>query len=391
MKAPGPTAAEERIAASAVAAGGDAIGEACTGAVAALGGDPGLVLAFAAGSIDPRRAARQLQGAAPEAITAGLTGSGAFTAEGALDHGCAAIAFDRSTRAGLGVAGPGDRGLRRAGQDAAEAALSELDGGPGKPLLILLLDGGAGDIAEAISGAYEACGPSVPLAGGASAGQDPFQLAGGEVETGSVVALAMRRSERYGIGNAQTCETIGEASIVTRSEGPLIQEIDGRPAQRVYLEQLDLEGEGLSDEEFAAMAITHPLAQPELHGNRRLRHVLGRAGESGLRCATHIPPNAAIEFTKLGRDQLIRSGWDSVSAALEPLDGRPAEAALVFDCAGRRKVLGEAQDEEVAAIAESFGGEGPPPMIGLYTSGEVARTRGAKGDYNHAVVTVAFA
>jgi hypothetical protein len=28
--------------------------------------------------------------------------------------------------------------------------------------------------------------------------------------------------------------------------------------------------------------------------------------------------------------------------------------------------------------------------VGLYTHGEVARLRGAKGDRNHAVVTVAF-
>jgi hypothetical protein len=35
-------------------------------------------------------------------------------------------------------------------------------------------------------------------------------------------------------------------------------------------------------------------------------------------------------------------------------------------------------------------GDPKPPVIGLYTHGEVARLRGAKGDRNHAVVTVAF-
>jgi len=391
MEASRLTAARQ-IAASAAAEGDGAVavGEACEAAVDALDGDPGLVLAFAAGPLDAEAAAGGMVRAAPGAICAGLTGSGVFTADGPLEQGCAAIAFDRSTRAGLGVGVPeGDR-LRQAGHDAAEAALADLGEGPGSPLLILLLDFAAGDIAEAIAGAYEACGPGVPLAGGACAGSHPFQMAAGEALTGSVVAVAVRRPKPFGIGNAQACETIGETSIVTRSEGNVILEIDGRPAQEVYLEQLGLDGGPLSDEDFASMAITHPLAQPELHGNRRLRHVLGRAGKGSLRCSTHIPASAAIEFTVLGRRQLVRSGWDSVGSALEALDGRPAEAALVFDCAGRRKVLGEALDEEVAAIADSFGDPGPPPTIGLYTSGEVARTRGAKGDYNHAVVTVAF-
>ena len=61
----------------------------------------------------------------------------------------------------------------------------------------------------------------------------------------------------------------------------------------------------------------------------------------------------------------------------------------MFDCAGRRRVLGDAQDQEVRAISDSFGTPAPP-LAGLYTNGEVARVRGAKGDHNHAVVTVTF-
>ena len=179
---------------------------------------------------------------------------------------------------------------------------------------------------------------------------------------------------------------IGPPSIVTRSEDRTILEIDGRPAESVYLERLGIDA-ALDDEAFAAKAITHPISQPELHGNRRLRHVLGRDGEGGLLCATHIPSSAAIEFTELSRPALIRSGRESVAASLESLGGRAARAALIFDCSGRRKILGDSQGSEVKTIADSFGGD-PPPLAGLYTNGEVARVRGAKGDYNHAVVTV---
>jgi hypothetical protein len=117
--------------------------------------------------------------------------------------------------------------------------------------------------------------------------------------------------------------------------------------------------------------------------------VLGRDGKGGLLCATHIPSSAAVEFTELSRPALVRSGRESVAGALKQLDGRGARAALVFDCSGRRKILGDAQGSEVKTIVDSFGGTAPP-LAGLYTNGEIARVRGAKGDYNHAVVTVTF-
>jgi small ligand-binding sensory domain FIST len=121
--------------------------------------------------------------------------------------------------------------------------------------------------------------------------------------------------------------------------------------------------------------------------------VLGRTPEGGLACATHIPANAAIEFSEQTPEAIVRSTWSAVSDALAPLEGAPARAALIFDCAGRYNALGGPGDQltaEAAALRRSFG-ESPPPLAGLYTRGEVGRVRGAKGDRNHAVVVAAFA
>lgn len=377
-----------RLAASAASAGVDAVESASIEAVASLGADPSLLLAFTSGRFDPTASAAALNGAAPGAVCAGISGNGVFSAAGPLDHGCVVVAFDSSLQAGLGVR-PASDDLRGAGREAAAAAMETLGEGDGTPLLLLLLDTNAGDIAEAIAGAYQTCGPEIPLAGGACGGPEPFQLAGSEGLTEAVVAVALRVPGPAGIGNSQSCEVIGAPSIVTRSEGQLILEINGREAESVYMERLGIKAGELDDEAFAELAITHPIAQPELHGNRRLRHVLGRDGKGGLRCATHIPSSAGVEFTELSRPALVRSGRESVAAALEPLGDRKARAGLVFDCSGRRKILGDAQGSEIQTIASSFGGT-PPPLAGLYTNGEVARVRGAKGDYNHAVVTVAF-
>jgi hypothetical protein len=193
------------------------------------------------------------------------------------------------------------------------------------------------------------------------------------------------------VGLAHACSKTAPPAIVTRARDRIVQQIDGRAAEEVYLERLGIRS-ALSDAEFARVAAVHPLAQPELRGDWRLRHVLGRAPGGGLRCATHIPENAAVEFTEQTAEAIARSTWDAVNDSLEPLGDGPARAALVFDCAGRRSALGGPGDEldaEVHALVGSFG-EARPQLAGLYTRGEIGRVRGAKGDRNHAVVVASF-
>jgi hypothetical protein len=377
------------LASSAAAHGSEAARLACEAAVGSLAGDPGLLLAFTAGSRDANTDATAIGAAAGAAVSAGMSGKGVFGANEPIDDGCVAVAFDRSIACGMGIGRQASEDFRDCGRMATANALEALGEGDGEPLLMLLVDTRAGDLADAIAGAYEVAGPTIPMAGGAAGGAEPTQYAGGEALTDAVVAIALRSPDGLGIGNAHTCSVVGQPSIVTRSEGQVIVEIDGRPAEEVYLENHGKAGVEMSEEEFAALAIIHPLAQPELHGNYRLRHVLGRASSGGLVCATHIPPNAGIEFTVLNLDELLRSGWESVNASVESLGESDPRAALIFDCAGRRRVLGDDQEKEVRAISESFGAA-PPPLAGLYTNGEVARVRGAKGDHNHAVVTVTF-
>ena len=380
-------ATTKEIASAAAASGPDAVGQACREAVSGLAADPGLVLAFTSGERDFEHDATEMAEATGGATSAGMTGKGLFGPGGPLDEGCVAMAFGPQLSATVAAAEQASGDLRTAGMDCTTRALEMLDGDA--DLVLLFIDSTRGDIADTVSGAYEAAGPAVPLAGGAAGGAEKRHFHDGRAIADSVVAVALRSEGPLGLGNTQTCKTRGTPSILTRSNGQLVEEIDGRPAEEVYLEQLGFAGLAFDDEEFEAMAITHPIAQPELHGDFRLRHVLGRAEGGAIVLGTGIPESAVIEFTELDYDELLASGARSVQAASEALGADP-KAALVFDCAGRRRALREGIPEEVEAIAAALG-DPTPPVVGLYTHGEVARLRGAKGDRNHAVVTVAFA
>ncbi len=387
--------AQAPLAAAGDAEGAEATSSAVQRAVAGLGGPrPSLVLVFPDGGLDAGEQMTQAVANAAGAPVAGMTGSGAFGGDGPLDRGSSAIAFGPELHAAVGVVGGAARDLRGAARDATKAALRDLgepDGG--HVLMALFLDTPTGDHSDALAGAFEAAGPSVPLVGGGAGGDSAWQLAEGSALCDSVVAVALQSPEPIGVGHAHGASPCASPSVVTRVKDRTLVQLDGLPAAEVYLGKLGYAGATLSHEDFHQLAAVHPLAQPELSGDVRLRRVLGPGLQGGLECATYIPVNAAVEFTEQTPEAIVRSTWIAVSDALAPLGGHPARAALVFDCAGRRAALGgpgEHLDAEAAALRASFG-QSPPPLAGLYTRGEVGRVRGAKGDRSHAVVVAAFA
>jgi hypothetical protein len=360
---------------------------AVTQAVDALGADPGLVLIFPTGTVDPADAAGQAQAAAGDAHVVGMTGTGAITADGAITTGCSAIAFSRSLSVGVGVGTAIEPRAR--GREAAEGAFGVVDTERGYPVLLLFVDSDAGDQAEVVAGAYEIAGGRVPLAGGAAGGVVRAQIAGGRAFSSSVVAVAIVASAPVGVGMAHGCVPRGRPSIVTRSNGPTVLELDGRPAETVYLEKLGLAGVELSEADFDALAMNHPLAEPELRGNVEPHYVRTRAPGGGLVCATSIERNTAVDFCDQTPEAIVESAHSAVADALQQLP-RPAAAAVVFDCAARTPRFGNGLEvPEIESLISAFGMPSPC-LAGVYTRGEIGRARGAKGARNYGLVVVAF-
>jgi hypothetical protein len=380
------TIATASLAAAASAAGPNAARTAARDAITGLARPAGLLLVFpTSGSAE--KAAADAVAVAGGTPVAGLTGNAVIGGQGPHEEGCSAIAFSDEVDVGIGTASE-PANLREAARNATGRALDAVDIEAGHPLVLLFLDTRSGDQAEAIAGAYDAAGPGIPLAGGAAGGAEPMQIVGAQALSRTLVAIAIVSPRPVGVGIAHGCRMMDVPSIVTASRERRLLELDGRPAVDVYLERLGLADIELGDEEFEALAVTHPLAQPELGGEQRIRHVLGRDGDA-LVCGTHLPPNAAIEFTSEAPEDIIAASGQAVGEAIAAVGSAPPRAVLIFDCAGRKRAVGDAIGLEVQALLDAL--ERPlPPVAGLFTHGEVARVRGAKGDRNHAVVVVAF-
>ena len=366
-----------------------AVYQAIAGAVERLGGArPKLVLFFTDATDSPDAVVDQAVGAAGGARLAGMSATGVLTADGLKGRGCSAMAFGGAgTVGGVGVAQAAPGGLRAAGAAAATAAVDDLDLVPGNAVVLLFLDPRSGVQGLAVDGAYEVVRGRIPLAGGASNGAASTLYADGAASTDAVVAVALGRSASIEVATAHGCLPRGSPALVTRARGRTVEELDGRPAESVYLERLGRPGSAMTDKEFEAFAVLHPLAQSELRGNVRLRHVSGRAEHGGLACVTPIPQNAAIWLAEQTVPTIIKSAAHAAEAITENLPG-PPKAALVFNCAARKRALGAYASEEADVLVSAFGR--PLPVAGLYTRGEVGRTHGSKGDLNHAIVVVGF-
>jgi hypothetical protein len=380
------TQIQERAAGSASAGGAHACAEAVGRAIDSLRHEPGLVLVFPAGEVDPDAVAAEAQEAAAGALVAGMTGTASIGKDGLVEAGCSAIAFSATLRAGVGRAETGDP--RTVGRDATAQAVAALDDAP-YGVVLLFVDSEAGDQAEVVAGAYSAAGARIPLAGGAAGGAARARFADGRAVSDGVVAVAIGSSTPIGVGVAHGCVPRGVPSIVTRSEGPRVIQLDGRPAQDVYFEKLGIDGAEIDDEAFELLAMVHPLAEPELSGAVRPRYVRARDRGGALLCATNIERNAAVEVCDQTAETIVRSAGAAVEDAVSQLE-RPVEAALVFDCAARSAWFGRPlAQRELEAVATALG-EPAPSLAGAYTRGEIGRARGAKGDRNHSVVVAAF-
>jgi hypothetical protein len=74
--------------------------------------------------------------------------------------------------------------------------------------------------------------------------------------------------------------------------------------------------------------------------------------------------------------------------ALGALGGDDALALIAFDCNARLEFLGDAVADEVDRLVRHAGGAA---VAGLYTFGEIARTRGSAGFHQQTLVVLAIA
>lgn len=225
---------------------------------------------------------------------------------------------------------------------------------------------------------------------------------GDELRDDCVVLTGLFTRHPVGIAARHGWSPVGPVRTVTRTEGYLLLELDGRRALDVWLEDVRAAGGNPPHEprELVSFLAKHhyELGIAEGSSTRVALMSQGAARElparglRGLRergvivLSASLPEGSHVRVLEASRDALLRASADAASDA-SARAGRPLAGALVLACSGRLAALGDAfpcEPTQTCARLEA-------PIGGACVFGEIARNlRDADAFFNATTVIMAF-
>lgn len=358
-----------------------------------LAGDPAFVIVMASPAISLVETMADLGKRFPSAKVIGTSTSGEFNEEGDGKESVAALAVagDYKVHVGLG------RGLSASPEEAVRAALANqpatLAGYPHRTGIVLL-DPFAGHGEEASLLVAAELGDQ-PLVGGA-AGDDlamtrTFVGHDGVAESDAIVVMTIFSRRPLGIGVKHGHRTLSpESHRVTRAEGSVVLEVDGRPAWDVWREATRARAAelGLDPDAQPGAFLLRFEAGLRARGEYKVRAPLSPKPGGGILFATAMDEGTVFQIMESDVTSQVESAVEAARAARVALRGAPAAGALVFDCICRKLILEDEYAPMVRGISTALGGV---PLAGFETYGEIAMNSGdMSGFHNTTTVVLAF-
>jgi small ligand-binding sensory domain FIST len=276
-------------------------------------------------------------------------------------------------------------------RDHPEVAAREIGRqiGDGSPpgLLVLLPD----PLAVRPDLLLEAIGRASPgrEAIGAAASGDPsadgtFQFYGRNVATRSLSGLHLKGEIRSVIGITQGCQPMGDPCRVTRGDGNVILELDGRPAIEVLRSRLP----GALRDSLGRLGAHLLLGMPPdpsqeriLPGEYLVRPLVGADQERGALVAGATIREGQLVMLVLREAQAAREDLkEMLRRVRQEADGIGCRFGFYFNCAARGTSLHGVPGVDSAYISGSLG---DLPIIGFFGNAEIAPLRGANFLFTH--------
>lgn len=345
---------------------------------ALLGDDLDLVMMFITSRHAPERVLEGMRSHLPASVRLmGCSSYAEIGAEGAMTGSVAAMGLDLS-----GAEWELFKLERVEGSSLdAGRALGETILGFDPKLVVVLADAMTINSTKFVRALGETLG-DCPVIGGVASDDLEFQrtaeIIDDEVIEGGAVALALRGSVKVVTAARAGFQPVGATRTCTKVEDDkLILELDGESALGLYKDFL---GPGVSSR--ANIGTEFPLAIIQAAGGdymlsdertQAIRVVRSLDEERGaVLCGGDVPEGAKVRMTRATKDDLITA---AVSAATDARQALPdASFGFLFNCAGRKLVLGARHREEVRAAQEVLGAD--LPTLGFYTYGEIAPVDG---------------
>ena len=225
---------------------------------------------------------------------------------------------------------------------------------------------------ELVAGITEGIPAGVGLTGGLAGDDGAFQrtvvFRGKNIEPDCVVLIGFYgESIRVGYGSMGGWDVFGPDRIITRSEGNILYELDGKPALELYKLYL---GEHAS--ELPASAMHFPLSIRSAERKTPIvRTILAIDEAAGsMTFAGDVPQGAIGRLMKANFNRIIEGAAGAATKSGEMLAGSQPDLAILISCVGRKILLKQRTEEEIESVRAVMGDSAV--FAGFYSYGEIA-------------------
>jgi hypothetical protein len=220
----------------------------------------------------------------------------------------------------------------------------------------------------------------LPLWGGGagngfSPGQPTYQYCDDEVVTDGVSYALLSGEAHTAWAISHGLIPIGGERIVTRSEGKVIHEIDGKPAIEVLKEYLP-ENALTDDRNWTRYANSLALCFRAPSYMKDEEYIVGglpavKMADGSIIVQKEVPEGTSVWFSSRDKEK-ISTGFDRMAQQIkEQLEGEKPKVVFQFECGTRGKLM--FREQEKLQLLKNFRQSLDPdaPWVGFYTVGEI--------------------
>lgn len=225
--------------------------------------------------------------------------------------------------------------------------------------------------------------PDIQIFGGISCSQDitssdsvVFSKDGGYA-TKSVV-LVLYGGDRFYVDSMKITgwKPLGRKFYITKSEGSVLQELDGHPAYQIYQKYLKIQ----NDENFFYHTLEFPMFY-EHNGTTILRVPVASNPDDSITMSSDMDVGSVVRISYGDPATIL----DSIKAAGVEIQDFQPDLLHIFSCAARRTFwTTEEPTYEISPLEEIA------PSSGFFSHGEFLRTKGNLNQHNVTLVIAAM-
>jgi len=262
------------------------------------------------------------------------------------------------------------------------------------PVFIIATGGIFIDGDQIVAGIMQGFGKEATLFGG-MAGDDliaekPLVFTNNKSKDNALLALIIDE-DHIDVRGIATCgwKAIGTTKTVTKSDGNIVYEIDGKPALDMLMKYLGVDVKIGQGKEIVAFlnAWYYPLQLERDNGDTVIRATrFANNKERSLICTGSVPQGSQIKFS-LPPDFDAIETVVSECASVKDSEQQQADALIMFSCVSRHLSFGALMKEEIEQVQNVWNA----PMIGFFTYGEYGKSKiGTNEFHNNACCLVAL-